>query len=144
MKGSHVQVAPINCNLSHLTAFTTVSDGEHTETILHQHESFSLRVKVEFGGSGAIALMPLSLCIKVTFYAEPCGLGAKIELGDSLVDTSAKTFTYSPTLTIATPSSVGLVAEEIYQVTAVLRVGALNSPALIIGFIDGLIIQTYA
>jgi hypothetical protein len=142
MKGSHVQVAPINCNLSNLTVFTTVSEGEHPETILHQHESCSLQVTVEFEGSGAIALMPLSLCIKVSFFAEPCGVGSKIELGDSLVDTFARTFTYTPTLTIATPTSVGLVAEEIYQVTAVLRVGALNSPALIIGFIDGLIIQT--
>jgi hypothetical protein len=144
MKGSHVQVAPINCNLSNLTVFTTVSEGEHSETILHQHESFSLQVKVEFGGSGAIALMSLSLCIKVSFYAEPCGIGSKIELGDSLVDTSARTVIYTPTLTIATSTSVRLVAEEIYQITAVLRVGALNSPALIIGFIDGLIIQTYA
>lgn len=143
MKGSHVQIAPINCNLSHLTVFTTVSDLEHPETILDQHEPFSLQVMVEFGGPGAIALMPLSLCIKVSFFAEPCGLGAKIELGDSLIDTSARTFTYTPTLTIATPASVGLVAEGIYQVTAVLRVGALNSPALIIGFIDGLIIQIY-
>jgi hypothetical protein len=124
--------------------FTTVSEGEHPETILHQHESFSLKVKVEFGGSGAIALMPLSLCIKVSFFAEPCGIGSKIDLGDSLVDTSARTFIYTPTLTIATPTSVGLVAEEIYQVTALLGIGALNSPALIIGFIDGLIIQTYA
>lgn len=144
MKGSHVQVAPINCNLSNLTVFTTASNGEHPETILHQHESFSLRITVEFGGSGAIALMPLNLCIKVSFYAEPCGLGSKIELGDTSIDTSARTFTYTPTLTIATPTAVGLVAEAIYQVTAVLRVGALNSPALIIGFIDGLIIQTYA
>ncbi|HEY9834277.1 MAG TPA: hypothetical protein V6D26_27240 [Stenomitos sp.] len=143
MKGSHVQIAPINCNLSHLTVFTTVSDLEHPETILDQHEPFSLQVMVEFGGPGAIALMPLSLCIKVSFFAEPCGLGSKLELGDSLVDTSARTFTYTPTLTIATPASVGLVAEGIYQVTAVLHVGALNSPALIIGFIDGLIIQIY-
>jgi hypothetical protein len=144
MKGSHVQVASINCTLSNLTIFTTAPDTEYPQTILHQHESFSLRVTVEFGGPGAIALMPLSLCIKVNFFAEPCGLGSKIELGDSLVDTSARTFTYTPTLTIATPTSVGLVAEAIYQVTAVLRVGALNAPALIIGFTDGLIIQTYA
>lgn len=144
MKGSHVQVAPINCTLSNLTIFTTSPDTEHPKTILHQHESFSLQVTVEFGGCGAIALMPLSLCIKVSFFAEPCGLGSKLELGDTSVDTSAKLFTYTPTLAIATPTSVGLVAEEIYQVTAVLRVGAANSPALIIGFIDGLIIQTYA
>jgi hypothetical protein len=143
MKGTQVNVAPITCKLSNLTVFTTDPDAEYPETILSQDEPFSLGVTVEFGGSGTIALMPLCLSIQVNFFAEPCGLGSKIDLGHTSVDTSARFFMYTPTLAVATPAAIGLVSEAIYQITAVLRVGARNSPALITGFIEGLIIQTY-
>ncbi len=143
MKGTQVNVAPITCKLSNLTVFTTDPDAEYPETILSQEQSFQVRVTVEFGGPGAIALVPLCLPIKVNFFAEPYGLGSKVELGDTLVETSARILTYTPTLAIATPADVCLVCEEIYQLTAVLRVGAADWPALVSGFIEGLAIQTY-
>lgn len=144
MKGTQVNIAPITCQLCNLTVFTTDPEAEYPETILRQVEPFSLQVTVEFGGSGAIALMPLCLSIQVNFFAEPCGLGSQVELGHTSVDTSARCFTYTPTLAVATPAAIGLVSEAIYQITAVLRVGATNSPALITGFIEGLLIQTYS
>lgn len=143
MKGTQGHVAPITCKLSNLTVFTTDADVEYPETILSQDESFSLQVTVEFGGPGAIALVPLGLPIQVNFLAEPYGLGSKIELGSTSVDTSARVLTYTPTLVVAKPAAIGLVTEEIYQVRAVLRVGAPNSPALITGLLEGLVIQTY-
>lgn len=111
--------------------------------ILSQEQLFQARVTVEFGGPGAIALMPLCLPIKVNFFAEPYGLGSKIELGNTFVNTSAGILTYTLTLAAVKPTTVGLVPEEIYQLTAVLRVGAPNWPAFVTGFIEGLAIQTY-
>lgn len=143
MKGTQVHVAPITCKFFNLTSFTAKPDAEYPETILKPNEPFSLRVTVEFGGAGVIALMPLLVCIKVNFFAEPYGLGSKSELGDALVTTSAGLFTYTPTLKIAKPEAVGLVPDAIYNISAVLRVGASNGPALITGFTDGLALQIY-
>lgn len=143
MKGTQVHIAPITCKLSNLTVFATDPNTEYPDTILRQDESFSLRVSVEFGGPGAIALMPLGLSIEVSFFAEPYGLGSKVELGSAIIETSAGISSYAPTLKVATPADVGLVPEEIYQITGVLRVGAKHWPALVTGFIEGLAIQTY-
>jgi hypothetical protein len=142
MKGTQINIAPITCNLSHLTLFTTDSNAE-PETILRQDEAFQVQVRVSFGGAGAIALMPLTIPIQVNFFADPYGCGAKIDLGNTIIETSAKTFTYTPTLAISAPAFVGLLPEEIYQITAVLRVGVINSPAFITGIMEGLAIQTY-
>ncbi len=121
MKGTQANAVLITCKLSNLCVFTTDPDAEYPETILNQDEPFSLRVTVEFSGTGALALIPLCLSIQVNFFAEPCGFGSKVELGHTSVDTSAKLFTYTPTLTVATPATVGLVSEAIYQITGVLR-----------------------
>ncbi len=98
---------------------------------------------MEFGGPGAIALMPLGLSVRVNFFAKPYGLGSKLELGYTAVETSAGIFIYGPTLAVAKPEAVGLLVGEIFQVTALLRVGAPNWPALVTGFIEGLAIQIY-
>jgi hypothetical protein len=142
MKGTQVNVAPITCKLSHLKLFTTDPNAD-SETILRQDEPFQVQVRVEFGGAGAIALMPLTLPIQLNFFADPYGCGAKVDLGNIIVETSAKIFTYTPTLAVVAPALVGLMPEEIYQITAVLRVGVPNSPAFITGFMEGLAIQTY-
>ena len=143
MEGCQVNVAPITCKLSKLTVCTADPNEEYQNAILQQDESFSLRVTVEFGGPGAIALMPLGMSIQVNFFAEPYGVNSKVELGKTSMNTSSKIFTYTPTLAVAKSAHVGLILEEIYQVTAVLRVGEPNWPAFIIGFIEGFAIQTY-
>jgi hypothetical protein len=40
-------------------------------------------------------------------------------------------------------ATTGLISEEIFQICALLRVGAPNYPALIHGVIEGVTIQTY-
>ncbi|MFB8787831.1 MAG: hypothetical protein U7123_03075 [Potamolinea sp.] len=143
MKSTQVNIAPIACELSHLSVFTTDPNTESQNTILREDEAFQVRVTIEFGDSGAIALMPLCLLIEVNFFAEPYGLGPKVELGNALVNTAAGIFSYSPTLAKVTPAEIGLSCPGFYQVTAFLRVGAANFPALIIGLIEGLTIQIY-
>ena len=143
MKGTQVNIVPFTCNLSNLTVFTTDSDAAYSDTILRQDEPFSLRVTVEFGGPGAIALMPLLLSIKVNFFATPYCPDPKVELGHATVTTIAGVFTYTPTLSVARPTKVGLVSEQIYHIGALLRAGAPDWPALVTGFIEGLSIQIY-
>lgn len=142
MKGTQIHIAPIACTLSELTIFTSDPNAA-PETILRQDEPFQVQVRVSFGGAGAIALMPLTIPIQVNFIADPYGCGQKIDLGNTIMETAAKIFTYTPKLAIATPAAAGLLPEEIYQITAVLRVGVPNSPAFITGIIEGLAIQTY-
>jgi hypothetical protein len=143
MKGTQANAVPITCKLSNLCVFTTDPDAEYPETILNQNEPFSLRVTVEFSGTGALALIPLCLSIQVNFFAEPCGFGSKVELGHTSVDTSAKLFTYTPTLTVPHQQRLGWFLKPFTKLQACC-VGARNSPALITGFIEGFIIQTYA
>lgn len=143
MKVSQVNIAPITCQLSNLRVFTIAPYVESPNLILRQDELFQVQVTVEFGSSGAIALMPLCLLIEVNFFAEPYGIGPKVELGKALVNTVGEIFTYTPTLAKITPADIGLSCPGIYQITAILRVGAANWPALIIGLIEGLTIQIY-
>ena len=82
--------------------------------------------------------------IKINFFAEPYNFGSQLELDETLVDTSAGSFTYTPILEVPTPATVGLVPDEIYQVTALLRVWAPNEPALGTGSIEEFLIQTYS
>ena len=143
MKSVQVHIAPIVCKFFDLTAFTTHPDA--LETIIQQDEPFGLRVTVEFERSGAIALMPLALPIQVDFCAKPYGTSATIELGHVLIETVAGQFTYHPTLDLPVgPASLGVVPEKIYNISALLRIGAVGGPAFINGFIDDLAIQTYA
>lgn len=138
-----INSAPIVCLLSNLTAFTT--DPTALETIVGQEEPLRLRVTVEFERrSGAIALMPLAIPIRVSFFAKPFGPGETIDLGTAMTTTTAGVFTYTPTLELDRgPGEVGLVPEVIYNVSALLRIGAVNHPALLNGFIEHLAIQVY-
>lgn len=143
MQESQISIAPITCYLSSLTVFTTDPETDYPETILKQKEPFQLRVTVAFGGPGAIALMPVGLSVRVDFFAEALGIGSKVELGKAVVETAKEVFTYTPTLKVAAPAAAGLVADEVYHVSAVLRMGAPEPPAFITGFIEGLTIQIY-
>lgn len=157
MNAAQANVAPIRCTLSDLTAFTTHSGVAHSgaasssntpdaickDTILKADQPFSLRVLVEFSESGAIALMPLSPTLTVTFYAKPVPSEPGMTLGESRLEAIANLFTYTPTLSLASPEAIGLKSGSIYRINAVLRVGAPDCPALIVGIIEGLTIQIY-
>lgn len=137
-----VNIISIACTLSHLRAFTHASKAP--ETLLCHSEPFGLEVTVEFAKPGAIALVPLSLPMQIDFFAKPYGCGSDLELGTVTAVTQAGQFSYALTLEIpGGPAQAGLVSEKIYAVSALLRIGAPQYPALINGFIEKLIIQTY-
>lgn len=142
MNQTHVTIAPIACNLSHLIVFTP--KVEMAETILRQDEPVALRVTVEFSRSGAIALLPLGLALTVEFFAKPFGAGTTIALGKTNLITTANQFTYLPTLELSTGfATLGLQPEKVYKISALLQVGASDFPAFINGFTEGLTLQTY-
>lgn len=142
MDSGEVCIAAINCRLFDLTAFT--NDPETMETIVREDESFGFKVTVEFGRSGAIAFLPLAPWIRVHFFAQPLGLGKKVALGHATEKAAAGQLIYQPILRIpGGPAEVGLEAEAIYKITALLQVGAISYPAFIHGFLEGFTLQVY-
>lgn len=64
-------------------------------------------------------------------------------LGKVEVKASPDTLIYSPMLTLAPPSSIGLRPKTLYSVGAVLQVGAPDWPSLINGFTENLTLEVY-
>ena len=143
MSDSHINVGPIGCQLSNLTVFTTNAKPEFSETALQDHQPFSLQVTVEFSGPGAIALMPLAPTIQVEFYVKPLSPELGRVLGAIEVMPLPTVLTYTPTLNLGPPQSIGLHPKTLYRVGAVLRVGAPNWPSLINGFTETLTLEIY-
>jgi hypothetical protein len=143
MDNCQISIAPIRCVFSRLTVFTTNPDSGVPDTILGANQPFSLRVSVEFEGAGAIALLPLAPTIAVNFYAKSLTTDPDMTLGEVKIGAIANLFSYAPTLSIASPQSIGLVPGSLYRISAVLRVGAPDYPALIVGAIEDLAIQVY-
>ncbi|UBF23710.1 hypothetical protein K9N68_18240 [Kovacikia minuta CCNUW1] len=143
MNNGQVNIASIRCQFSNLTAFA-LTRPETMETIFAGNEPLGLQVQVEFGSGGAIALMPLALPIRVDFFAEAYGKGDAIDLGNVVAKTKPQQYIYPLTLEISRgPFGVGLSAEKLYNVSAVLRIGTSEGPSFITGFLENLAIQIY-
>lgn len=140
MSNAQVVIAPISCTLANLVAFAPPQTA--METIFHQAEPFAVQVSVEFGRSGAIALLPLGLTLRVDFFAKPFGRGDTLLLGCISSVTKAGQQLYTLVLTLP-DGPTALVPEKVYAISALLQVGAPNYPALINGTIEGLMLQTY-
>ena len=91
---------------------------------LQDDQPFSLQVTVEFSGPGANALMPLAPTIQVEFYAKPLSPDLGRVLGTIKVIPLPTVLTYTPTLNLSPPRSIGLRPKTLYCIGAVLRVGA--------------------
>lgn len=142
MNEAQINIAPLTCQLTDLVAFTT--DPEVAETILAQDKPFALKATVNFSGSGAIALMPLGLTIRLDFFAVAMGIGEAVELGSASLKTVAGQFTYTPTLKLlksAVKSSFS--TEKIYRIRVLMRVGTPEGPSFIHGFLDNLTVEVY-
>ncbi|MCG8367366.1 MAG: hypothetical protein MJA27_29020 [Pseudanabaenales cyanobacterium] len=143
MNSVQVSIVPFNCRFCNLTILAQDSNGATPDTILKEEQPFLLRASVEFVGSGAIALLCLTPSIQIDYYAKPCGRGEAIDLGAVAISAVADQFTYTPTLEVGAPVSVGLTPGTLYRISALLRVGAPNCPALICGVIEDLMVEIY-
>ena len=143
MSESYVNIGPISCRLSNLIVSTDNGNPDFSATVLQGNQPFSLQVTVEFSGPGAIALMPLSPAIQVSFYTKPLGPEAGVDLGSLVINTKPGVFTYTPTLTLGSPFSIGLKAKMLYRLGAALRVGAPEWPSLITGYTEEVTVELY-
>lgn len=139
---SRTRIAAFACALSELTALA--KDSGQSESIFNLTDPVILSVTVEFSGSGAIALMPLSPSIQIDFLAKSFHHREELELGCVALSTMPKQLIYTPAISL--PNGLGAVGanpDQAYFISALVRVGAKGFPALITGMIDGLIIQLY-
>ena len=143
MNSIQTSIVPFTCRFYDLTIFAQGSGRTTPDTILKEDQPFSLQASVEFVGSGAIALLCLTPSIQIDFYAKPCGRGDDVDLGAATITAVADQFTYTPTLEIDSPVSVGLTPKTLYRISALMRVGAPNCPALICGVLEDLIVEIY-
>jgi hypothetical protein len=138
---SQITIATFDCTLSDLTLFSTAST--RAETVFAQTEPLAVRVTVDFLGSGSIALLALAINLQVEFFAKAIG-EKNFSMGQVLLETNPKQLSYQPTLVLPEGlASVGFLPEKVHQLSALLRVGNPNYPAMVTGFIEGLLIQTY-
>ncbi len=142
MNSGSVSIASFTCGLCDLTAHT--QEAGKLETIFGLDESFCLQVTVGFAGAGAIALLALKPTIRVEFFAKGWGLADELALGQVLLESNPTQFLYEPILSLTSGlGKVGGVTETVYKISALVRVGAPNFPAVVTGLIEGLVIQTY-
>jgi hypothetical protein len=87
--------------------------------------------------------MPLSPAIQVSFYTKPLGPEAGVDLGSLVIKTKPGMFTYTPTLSLGSPFSIGLKAKMLYRIGAALRVGAPDWPSLITGYTEEVTVELY-
>ena len=143
MKSTQGRIVPFACLFSDLTLFAQDANGTLPDTLLKEEQPFSLQASVEFVGSGAIALLCLTPTIQLDFCAKSCLRGDYVDLGLVTIPAISDQFIYAPVLEVSSPVSVGLKSGDLYQISALLRVGAPNCPALICGVIEDLMVEIY-
>ncbi|MEB3355209.1 MAG: hypothetical protein VKK04_00580 [Synechococcales bacterium] len=135
-------ILPIRCRLSDLAAIAQPAD--EATSVLAVEQAFTLAVTVEFLGAGAIALLRLQPQICVEFYAKPAIAGETLGLGLVREGAIASTSIYRLEHLIESPRAAGLAPGTVYHIGALLRVGALEGPALIAGVHEALMVEMYA
>lgn len=137
-----VSIAAVHCGLSDLAAVAKTTG--QPETIFHIAEPVLISVTIAFSGSGAVALLPLTPMIQVNFFARSIQQRERLELGTVNLPTQSQQFIYSPAIAVSEGlAAIGVVPDQAYHLSALVRVGATGFPALITGVIEGLLIQTY-
>lgn len=138
----HVSIASFACTLSDLVILSKTTG--QPETIIQWGDPVLLSVTIEFSGSGAISLLPLTPSIRVDFWAKSFHRREDLELGTVTLPTQAHQFTYTPAISL--PNGLmpaGATPDQPYFLSALVRIGALGFPSLITGVIEGGMIQLY-
>ncbi|MEM7062577.1 MAG: hypothetical protein AAF572_05370 [Cyanobacteria bacterium P01_B01_bin.77] len=144
MSSVSVHSVPILCQIFDLAIVTAHSDQPSTETILRHDEPFSVQVSLGFQGNNAIALLALTPIMQVDFYARPLQAGSTLDLGVATLETMVDSMSYTAVLHLDTPSKTGLTAAAVYRIGALVRIGALEQPALLCGVLEDLVVQVHA
>lgn len=138
---TQVNVSPLHCKISDIDM---MGPGKDPDDVIKKGEPFSLRTQVSFSGAGAAAFVGLGPIIRVTYFAESIGPGNELELGTATATATIGQLVYDLTLDVPIGTSLQLNPEAVYQLAASLRIGALNAPAAVNGFSEGMPMQVYA
>ncbi|MGD1857966.1 MAG: hypothetical protein ACFB2W_27330 [Leptolyngbyaceae cyanobacterium] len=141
MNSVNIHAIPVSCQIGDLKVVTAHSTQPHSETILQSDVPFSIQVSLAFVGTNAIALLALTPAIQVDFYAKPLQAGATADLGMITMTTAPPQMAYTPILHLDTPDASGLITAAVYRLGALVRIGAVEQPALLCGVIEELIVQ---
>ena len=134
----------ISCQLVGIIVLTKDSEIPLADTVvLRGDQSCSLQVSVSFLGSNAIALLALTPTLRTDFYATPLGPGQPVALGSICSACQFHQPTYCPTLAIPHLGDAGLVVDRVYRLSALIRIGAAEQPALLCGLLESPIVQLY-
>lgn len=144
MSSVSIHSIPILCQIFDLVIVTAHSAQTSTDTILRHDEPFSVQVSLGFQGNNAIALLALAPIIQVDFYAQPLQAGSSLDLGVVTLKTVIDSVSYTPALHLDTPLKAGLTAAAVYRIGALVRIGALEQPALLCGVLEDLVVQIHA
>ena len=134
---TQVNIAPFSVKIDNMAI---ESLGRDPDSILLEGEAFDISIDVHFSGPGTAALMPLGLPIHVIFSAESIGPGPEVDLGKATAKTECGKNNYTVTLRVAANPLAG---ERVYKLAATVRVGAMDCPALVNGFISGGALEIY-
>ncbi|MBW4521332.1 MAG: hypothetical protein KME16_16740 [Scytolyngbya sp. HA4215-MV1] len=111
--------------------------------LIPKDESLQLSATLTLGdavnGELVRLLLPLKLTIRAIFYAKPHSPKPELQLGSVTLQTIADVWQYVPSLTIADPAAIGLLADETYQLGVMVSVGAstIAIPSLMRGYAEG-------
>lgn len=143
MATQEVSSIPIRCQFGELTVVSAGADAEAPTPVLNLEESFTLRTRIEFLGTSAVALLALEPAIHLEFYAKPCGPGESIALGETQLVATSEQRTYAPSLSVQSPADTGFRADGVYRLGALLRIGAEGGPALICAVQENVLVQIH-
>jgi len=137
-----INIATFSCSLSDLSILAKTTG--QPATIIQRTEPIIISVTISFSGSGAIALLPLHPSIQVDFFAKSLHRREELELGCVILPGEPKQFTYTPAIALSNGlEAVGAIPDQVYFLSALVRIGATGFPAFITGTIEGNMIQTY-
>ncbi|MEB3212081.1 MAG: hypothetical protein VKL39_12035 [Leptolyngbyaceae bacterium] len=135
---------PVRCRVYGLSAMQSDSNGhEEVERILVGDRPFRVQLTLDFLGNSAIALLMLEPMLFVEVLVKPAGMGDKVELGAIHQTLTPEQLTYAPVLDLESPIHYGLDA-GLYHLSAMVRIGAENGPALLCGSVKGPTIEVFS
>ncbi|MEA5462733.1 hypothetical protein [Leptothoe sp. PORK10 BA2] len=114
-----------------------------THAILPYDAPFTAQITLAFEGSNAIALLALTPTIQVDFYLKPLQAGNTVDLGTSTLAADNQQRLYTPQLNVTSPSELNLTANKVYRLGSLIRIGALDQPALLCGVVEELMVQIH-
>lgn len=142
MSSVNIHSLPIICKAYGLSVVTGSSDV--AQTIVPYDAPFTVQIALAFDDSNSIALLALGPTVQVDFYVKPLQAGSTLDLGSSTLTANGHQSIYTALLEVTSPSELQLMANRVYSLGALVRIGAPDHPALLCGVVEGLMIQIHA